>query len=152
MSKLQLLAVILFLVVGTGAIYVNTMDPPKRKGHTSTLPDMTGLEEGDPILKIKLPASFTPKEKLGKTAFEAVCAACHGINGAGIFGMAPPLVYIIYEPSHHGDFAFLNAAQNGVRSHHWPFGNMPPQKGLTKADITNLVAYIRVLQRTNGIN
>jgi cytochrome c553 len=152
MSKLQLLAIISFLVVGTGAIYLNLTAPPKPMGHTSTLPDMTGLEKGDPIIDVKLPASFTPKEALGKTAFNAVCAACHGLNGAGTFGVAPPLVYIIYEPSHHGDFAFLNAAQNGVRAHHWPFGNMPPQKGLTKADITNVVAYIRVLQRTNGIN
>jgi len=152
MSKLQLLAVFLFLVVGTGAVYLNTMDPPKRKGHTSTLPDMTGLEPGDPIIDVKLPTSFTPKEELGKTAFNAVCAVCHGKNGAGAFGVAPPLVYIIYESTHHGDFAFLRAVQNGVTSHHWPFGNMPPQKGLTKADITNVVAYIRALQRVNGIN
>ena len=68
------------------------------------------------------------------------------------FGVAPPLVHVIYEPSHHGDRAFLLAAQNGVRGHHWPFGNMPPVEGITQADVMDIVAYIRRLQRENGID
>jgi len=61
-------------------------------------------------------------------------------------------VHAIYEPGHHGDLAFKRAAMNGVRAHHWPFGNMPPVQGITRADIGAIVAYVRALQRANGIN
>ena len=101
---------------------------------------------------VKVPDSFTDQEQLGKRAYDAVCAACHGANGQGQDGVAPPLVHVIYEPSHHGDRAFLLAAQNGVRGHHWPFGNMPPVEGITQADVIDIVAYIRRLQRENGID
>ena len=59
---------------------------------------------------------------------------------------------MIYEPSHHGDEAFQRAAAVGVRGHHWPFGDMPPVEGVTRGDVTMIIAYIRELQRANGIN
>lgn len=90
-------------------------------------------------------------EVLGETAFNAKCAECHGETGAGRNGMAPPLIHKIYEPGHHGDQSFLIATQIGVRAHHWPFGDMPPVDGLTVSDVANIVAYIRALQRANGI-
>jgi len=40
----------------------------------------------------------------------------------------------------------------GVRGHHWPFGDMPPVEGVTRGDVTMIIAYIRELQRANGIN
>ncbi len=101
---------------------------------------------------VKLPASLTEQEKIGASAYDAVCAACHGLNAQGQDGVAPPLVHKIYEPSHHGDMAFVLAAQNGVRAHHWKFGNMPAVEGVTRSDILAIVAYIRALQRANGIN
>lgn len=66
-------------------------------------------------------------------------------------GFGPPLVHKIYEPSHHGDAAFQVAAAQGVRAHHWRFGNMPPQDGVTAGDVTAIIAYVRELQRANGI-
>ncbi len=60
-------------------------------------------------------------------------------------------IHKIYEPSHHGDYAFQMAVTNGVQSHHWPFGNMPPVEGLTQGDVKNIVSYARALQRANGI-
>lgn len=47
--------------------------------------------------------------------------------------------------------AFQMAVAQGVRAHHWPFGDMPPQAGLTREDVGNIVAYVRALQRANGI-
>ncbi|MDE3029475.1 MAG: cytochrome c [Paracoccaceae bacterium] len=88
---------------------------------------------------------------MGERAFNAVCAACHGANAGGRQGMGPPFINPIYKPGHHGDYAFEMAVQNGVPSHHWRFGNMPPQSGLTRADVLNIVVYVRALQRTNGI-
>ena len=65
--------------------------------------------------------------------------------------VAPPLVHIIYEPGHHGDESFQRAVALGVRAHHWRFGNMAPVEGLTREDVALIVAYIRELQRANGI-
>ena len=97
------------------------------------------------------PAELSAEAQIGKVGFEAKCATCHGTNAAGQDGVAPPLVHKIYEPSHHGDAAFWLATQNGVRAHHWPFGNMPPIDGLTRADVRAITTYVRALQRANGI-
>lgn len=117
--------------------------------------DQAGTEpapEGTALAAVAVPDALSDKARIGQRAFEAKCASCHGVNAAGQKGVAPPLVHKIYEPSHHGDMAFVLAAQNGVRSHHWPFGNMPPVEGLTRSDVMNIVAYVRELQRANGIN
>jgi mono/diheme cytochrome c family protein len=87
----------------------------------------------------------------GEAAFNRLCASCHGRNAAGQDGVAPPLIHKIYEPGHHGDASFLLAARNGVRAHHWPFGNMPPVEGITDPEIAEIVVYVRELQRANGI-
>lgn len=108
--------------------------------------------EGDPIVAVVLPDTLTPQAQVGQRAFDAVCAACHGENATGKMGFGPPLVHKIYEPSHHGDMSFHLAVQQGVRPHHWQFGPMPPQSGLTRADVDGIVTYVRELQRANGIN
>ena len=87
----------------------------------------------------------------GKQAFNANCAQCHGKNAAGT-DKGPPLIHRIYEPGHHGDQAFVNAAKRGVRRHHWPYGNMPPQPQVTGAQISMIIKYVRELQVANGIN
>jgi mono/diheme cytochrome c family protein len=87
----------------------------------------------------------------GEVLFAANCAACHGVNGVGVDGAGPPLLHKIYEPSHHGDAAFYLAVLNGVRAHHWSFGNMLPVKGVSEAEVAAIVAYVRALQRANGI-
>lgn len=86
----------------------------------------------------------------GQAIFEQNCATCHGRNASGT-DKGPPLVHPIYEPSHHADLAFLLAARNGVRAHHWRFGSMPPVEGVTEREIEGVVAYVRELQRANGI-
>lgn len=107
---------------------------------------------GDAMVAVRVPASLSEQEEIGKRAYDAVCASCHGENAQGKDGKAPPLVHKIYEPGHHADIAFVLAAQNGVRAHHWKFGNMPAVKGVTQADVLNIIAYVRALQRENGIN
>ncbi len=108
--------------------------------------------EGAAIVAVTMPEELSPQAQMGQRAFEATCAACHGADAGGKQGFAPPLVHKIYEPSHHSDMAFQIAVQSGVRAHHWPFGDMPPQDGLTRSDVDNIVAYVRTLQRANGIN
>lgn len=87
----------------------------------------------------------------GAGVFAANCVACHGENAAGS-DRGPPLVHKIYEPSHHGDRSFLMAVRNGVRRHHWRYGNMPPQPGVSNRQAAQIVTYVRELQRANGIN
>jgi mono/diheme cytochrome c family protein len=110
-------------------------------------------QAGAPLVEVIVPKELSAQARIGETYFNAVCASCHGANAAGQDGVAPPLVHRIYEPSHHGDIAFVMAARNGVRSHHWPFGNMPPVKQhLTDAELGAIVEYVRELQRASGIN
>ncbi len=129
-------------------------DPSQQQsgGHSMTPPDTSNIAQGDAIAQVTLPDTLSARAQIGKRAFEAKCAACHGSNAAGQNGVAPPLVHKIYEPAHHGDMAFVSAAKNGVQSHHWNFGNMPPVQGVTDADVKYIASYIRELQRANGIN
>ena len=88
----------------------------------------------------------------GRTLYVQQCASCHGANAVGQDGVASPLIHVIYEPGHHGDESFQRAVAMGVRAHHWPFGDMSAVKGLTRRDVTKVMAYIRELQRANGID
>ena len=109
------------------------------------------MEEGTALVAIKTPESYSQNAQIGQRLFEAKCADCHGPNAVGQAGVAPPLIHIIYEPNHHGDESFQRAVALGVRAHHWKFGNMPAVAGLTRAEVKSIIAYVRELQRLNGI-
>lgn len=108
---------------------------------------------GDTALAVVVrPDTFSKNAQIGQLAFDEKCAVCHGADAVGQDGVAPPLVHKIYEPSHHGDESFQRAVALGVRAHHWRFGDMPPVEGVTRGDVAMMIAYIRELQRANGIN
>jgi len=86
----------------------------------------------------------------GAALFAMNCAACHGSDAAGS-DKGPPLVHKIYEPSHHNDGSFYRAVHQGVRRHHWSFGDMPPVPGVSDAEVGQIIAYVRDLQRAAGI-
>jgi mono/diheme cytochrome c family protein len=86
----------------------------------------------------------------GEQKFTANCSACHGAGGVGT-KQGPPLVHKVYEPNHHGDVAFLRAAANGVKSHHWQFGDMPKIDAVKPEDVEQIVKYVRWLQKQAGI-
>ena len=75
----------------------------------------------------------------GKTAFERICAECHGPHGEGGQGGegpdAPPLV-----PPPHGAQEILGIARTGR-------GNMPPvpRSAITDAEILAVVDYLQTL-------
>lgn len=92
---------------------------------------------------------FSSIEQHGKTLFETHCAQCHGLNAIGT-DKGPPFLHRVYHPGHHADGAFFLAVRRGVRSHHWPFGDMPPQPQITDNDISAIVPFVRALQRANG--
>ncbi|AXT28285.1 cytochrome c [Ruegeria sp. AD91A] len=110
-----------------------------------------GTLEGEAMVAIQMPP-IEGNATIGQRIFDVSCASCHGVNAVGAEGSGPPLIHKIYEPSHHADEAFQRAVSQGVRSHHWQFGDMPPVEGLTRGDVSMVIAYIREIQRANGIN
>lgn len=146
MDKNLRIGIAVLALAGFGALIYSTNSKQVRQAAAPA-----SAAGGRAIVEVKVP-EFTGKAVLGQLAYVAKCAACHGDNAVGQAGVAPPLVHRIYEPSHHGDMAFVMAAKNGVRAHHWKFGNMPPVEGITDAEVGTIIAYVRVLQRANGIN
>ena len=82
----------------------------------------------------------------GKAIFDVKCSSCHGIDLKGS-ETGPPLLHVFYVPSHHSDEAFYKAALDGVRAHHWQYGDMPPIAGMTKKKMDRVIPYIRYYQQ-----
>jgi mono/diheme cytochrome c family protein len=97
-----------------------------------------------------VPQTLSETATQGKKGFDENCAGCHGTNAVGT-DQGPPLIHDYYNPGHHADGAFYNAVRNGVRQHHWRFGNMPPQPRVTDEQTRFIVAYVREMQEANGI-
>ena len=95
-------------------------------------------------------ASLSGMARAGEAVFNANCSLCHGVGATGT-NQGPPLVDRIYEPGHHPDFSIRNAVAQGVRQHHWVFGDMAPVPGVSDDDVESVVCYIREIQRAGGI-
>jgi len=63
----------------------------------------------------------------------------------------PTLIDRIYHPGHHADLSFRFAVNQGVRAHHWRFGDMPPVPNVTEQEVEQIICYVRELQRFHGI-
>ncbi|MBI1821465.1 MAG: cytochrome c [Nitrospirae bacterium] len=96
------------------------------------------------VLKVQTAA---PAELIqGETLYQNHCAGCHGDKASGT-DKGPAFLSPIYEPNHHGDESFVLAARNGVRAHHWPFGDMPPVPNAKEEEVRQIIGYVRWLQR-----
>ena len=122
--------VIAVAVLGAGLLLYRALAP--------SAPVATGAA----LANVQVP-DLSPGAQEGEKLFNRSCSSCHGTNAAGQDGIAPPLI--------HGDASFHLAAKNGVRAHHWSFGNMPPVEGVTDPELDSIVFYIRELQRANGV-
>lgn len=105
--------------------------------------------EFEPVA-VKVPAQLSKEARDGGRLFADKCQRCHGENASGT-SKGPPLIHVIYVPSHHSDASFYRAAAQGVNQHHWPYGNMPPIAGLSQDAMGKIIRYVRELQRENGI-
>ncbi|RMH21330.1 MAG: cytochrome c [Gemmatimonadetes bacterium] len=112
--------------------------------------DEAGSEASPRAAAIPAEAEIPDTLQAGRRAYDQRCASCHGPAGTGTRA-GPPLVHSIYRPAHHADAAFLLAVRNGVRAHHWRFGDMPPLPGVAEAEVRQIVAWVRWLQRRAGI-
>ncbi|MBX3320168.1 MAG: cytochrome c [Nitrospira sp.] len=95
-------------------------------------------------------ASAPAELRAGEQKFNANCSRCHGIGGVGT-QQGPPFLHKVYEPNHHGDAAFHQAAAKGVKAHHWQFGDMPKIDAVSSDDVDQIVKYVRWLQKQAGI-
>ncbi len=112
-------------------------------GNASPRDPMTGATE------FNIPVQDAALVTDGDILYQASCASCHGSDLRGTdFG--PSQLSVVYQPGHHPDESYASAALNGVRSHHWDFGDMQPIAGLSGADMDRIVAFIRETQRTEG--
>ena len=82
----------------------------------------------------------------GQLLYEKYCSSCHGIDLAGS-NEGPPLLHAFYKPSHHGDQSFYRAALQGVKQHHWEFGDMKPVTGMTPKKVESVVSFVRFYQK-----
>ncbi|WP_370052774.1 c-type cytochrome [Neptunomonas sp.] len=100
-------------------------------------------------VNVKVGALSAAAQK-GQLAFDRTCSACHGNNGEGS-RQGPPLIHAIYNPGHHSNQSCYSAVRNGVQQHHWPYGNMPAQEGVSFSDMAGIVKFVREVQQQNGI-
>ena len=96
------------------------------------------------------PQGFVGNSTEGAKLFQQNCQSCHGIKGQGTT-QGPPLVHNTYNSRHHANLAFNLAVKNGVRSHHWKFGDMKPLPDVSPEMVEHIIQYIRKLQKQTGI-
>ena len=85
----------------------------------------------------------------GAEVYQQYCAECHGVGLRGT-DEGPSQLSIIYEPNHHGDYAYRVAIREGTREHHWWFGDMPPVEGISDLEIEKVISFIRAEQQRLG--
>ncbi len=95
-------------------------------------------------------SSLSDAARAGEDLFNANCSVCHGVGAAGT-DRGPPLIHEVYHPGHHPDFSIRNAVRQGVKQHHWFFGDMAPIAGVSPDDVEKIICYVRDKQRAEGI-
>ena len=121
---------------------------PEYEAHRNTIERLHASATG---LTATEASNQSPKPpETGAQLFASRCAGCHGPSASGS-DKGPPLVHQIYEPGHHADASFNRAVRQGVKSHHWSFGDMMPIPGITDEQIGQIVSYVRNLQVKNRI-
>jgi len=121
---------------------------------TLLLLTLTACDAGDPEQRRQAmhlpPPDFKGDAVKGEAAFQQYCITCHGSRGQGS-DQGPPLIHKTYRPAHHANLSFHFAARDGVKQHHWQFGDMPPQPDVTPEETAHITSYIRREQRQAGI-
>ena len=108
-----------------------------------------GSLDGGPDAGTGIPVQDADLVAAGDPLYQTNCAECHGADLRGT-SIGPSHLSVVYQPGHHGDFAFVSAAQKGVPQHHWPFGDMLPVPDLSDEDLEAIIAFVRENQRISG--
>jgi len=128
------------------------MDIPKHGIRIAVIAVVLAVAGGARAQSAPAPApGFFPNSAKGGRLYQEKCASCHGKDLRGT-DKGPPQIHIYYVPNHHSDAAYQVAVKNGVRQHHWRFGDMPPIAGLSPEDVGHIVAFIRREQKNAGLD
>jgi mono/diheme cytochrome c family protein len=79
----------------------------------------------------------------GKTIYENKCMICHGADGQGKTGYAKAMKLEPAQLSSDKVQKKSDAELKKIITEGSPSGKMKPIKGLSEADITNVIAYVR---------
>ena len=101
-------------------------------------PDPTGTGGSPPL-----------PDQRGAGAYAEHCASCHGADLRGT-DQGPSHLSQVYEPGHHPDWSFEVAIREGVRAHHFDYGDMPPVEGISDTEVADIIAYVRAVQDAEG--
>jgi mono/diheme cytochrome c family protein len=85
----------------------------------------------------------------GEALYRQNCASCHGSDLRGT-RKGPSHLSVVYEPGHHPDESFRVAVRDGVRQHHWDFGDMARVEGLDDKELQAVIEFIRSKQEEDG--
>lgn len=96
------------------------------------------------LLDVRVPKQLTSEARLGEKLYQQYCARCHGRTIGGSTN-GPPLIE--YGNAHHSDGTFYRAVSNGVKQHHWKYGDMPPMKGISSNEVGSIITFVREVQR-----
>ncbi len=94
------------------------------------------------------PASSLSVEQ-GLVAFAGECARCHGRLAEGT-ERGPNLIHADYGPRVRTDAQFRRAVREGMPARRG-YGAMPPIEGVSERRLERMIAFLRELQRVNGI-
>lgn len=87
----------------------------------------------------------------GAALWAESCASCHGAALEGTV-TGPPLLSELYEPGRHPDELIVASIRQGAPQVNWSFGPMPIVGGLSDADVAAIVAHVREVQATEGVD
>ena len=85
----------------------------------------------------------------GLIAFAEECAGCHGRLARGT-ERGPDLIHPDYGPGARSDAQFRLAVREGMPARRG-YGVMPPAPGVSERRLNRMIAFLRELQRVNGI-
>ncbi|MCY4114823.1 MAG: c-type cytochrome [Chloroflexi bacterium] len=141
-ASMLVAAIVLLVVTGCG----DTGEPP----HVTRESTPVTTEASHVVAVATAQPALSETAIAGEDLFNANCALCHGESAAGTT-QGPTLIDRIYHPGHHSDFSFRRAVAQGVRQHHWTFGDMLPVATVTANEVEQIICYVRELQREAGI-
>lgn len=110
-----------------------------------------GSDEGPAALRGFNPGPTPEGLRRGERIFNTYCMSCHGRNGTGQ-GLGPPLLDTLYAPGRMPDEAVYTAVERGVNQTHWHYGAMPKNPRIGRAEMSEIIPYVRWLQQRAGLD
>ncbi|MDH3672425.1 MAG: c-type cytochrome [Gammaproteobacteria bacterium] len=98
------------------------------------------------VTVLTFPIGYAAGDKAaGKTVYDTICAACHGVDGNAVIPGVP--IFTKGERLDKGDADLAKSIKEGIMKPQNPAAPPMPALGLSDDDISNVLAYIRSLKK-----